>query len=411
MSRLNHLMLPVHNGFLRFMSGATPTNLLTAIITARNEVGARLCFYTCLWFCSQGGSASVHAGIPPLARRPPWQGRPPMARQTPPPAGRLPLARQTPPTGRPPSTVHAGRYGERWNAILVNTFSIHLLFEVLVGPAPLAITSNDHLFGCLIIYMYTNSQCYFVHRYFNNARHNKVHSLMTTPCLTTTVTNDNASQIRILFSLLFAAAANYHNYARKCSKLLWWKLSYSLYPLRTAQHPTYHPTELPFNHPPPTHPLPNHPLPDLLILLPNHPPPTHLLATVPRPGIRKAIYSHLMSKQTPGQSRDPLRPVAALVSILTPTSTWWPESWRSGCCSAEVDWAPPRPRFTAKTDPSTPLREDHHLIQHPDSGTHKILQVPLKIPHLRLGFHSRVFGGSLWRCLPAQTAIIWSLCR
>ena len=25
------------------------------IITARNEVGARLCFYTCLWFCSQGG--------------------------------------------------------------------------------------------------------------------------------------------------------------------------------------------------------------------------------------------------------------------------------------------------------------------------------------------------------------------
>ena len=223
-----------------------------------------------------------------------------------------------------------------------------------MGPAPLAITSNDHLFGCLIIYMYTNSQCYFVHRYFNNARHNKVHSLMTTPCLTTTVTNDNASQIRILFSLLFAAAANYHNYARKCSKLLWWKLSYSLYPLRTAQHPTYHPTELPFNHPPPTHPLPNHPLPDLLILLPNHPPPTHLLATVPRPGIRKAIYSHLMSKQTPGQSRDPLRPVAALVSILTPTSTWWPESWRSGCCSAEVDWAPPRPRFTAKTDASDP---------------------------------------------------------
>ena len=34
------------------------------LITARNEVGARLCFYTCLWFCSQGeegGVVSQHA--------------------------------------------------------------------------------------------------------------------------------------------------------------------------------------------------------------------------------------------------------------------------------------------------------------------------------------------------------------
>ena len=34
----------------------------TPVVTARNEVGARLCFYTCLWFCSQGGwVVSQHA--------------------------------------------------------------------------------------------------------------------------------------------------------------------------------------------------------------------------------------------------------------------------------------------------------------------------------------------------------------
>ena len=32
-----------------------------SVITARNEVGARLHFYTCLWFCSQGGVVSQHA--------------------------------------------------------------------------------------------------------------------------------------------------------------------------------------------------------------------------------------------------------------------------------------------------------------------------------------------------------------
>ena len=34
-----------------------------SLITARNEVGARLCFYMCLWFCSQRGSVPLHAGI------------------------------------------------------------------------------------------------------------------------------------------------------------------------------------------------------------------------------------------------------------------------------------------------------------------------------------------------------------
>ena len=34
---------------------------VVSFITARNEVGARLCFYMCLWFCSQGGQyPSMH---------------------------------------------------------------------------------------------------------------------------------------------------------------------------------------------------------------------------------------------------------------------------------------------------------------------------------------------------------------
>ena len=40
---------------------------LKLIITARNEVGARLYFYTCLWFCSQrwgGIPACIAGGIP-----------------------------------------------------------------------------------------------------------------------------------------------------------------------------------------------------------------------------------------------------------------------------------------------------------------------------------------------------------
>ena len=45
-----------------------------------NEVGARLCFYTCVWFCSQGVSASVHAGIPTSLARQTAQ-----ARKSPPP--------------------------------------------------------------------------------------------------------------------------------------------------------------------------------------------------------------------------------------------------------------------------------------------------------------------------------------
>ena len=66
----------------------------------------------CQEFCSQGGSAPLHAGIPP----PP----PPLDRADPPGKADSPLgketllARQTPPwQGRPPCAVHAGRYGQQ----------------------------------------------------------------------------------------------------------------------------------------------------------------------------------------------------------------------------------------------------------------------------------------------------------
>ena len=86
----------------------TPAHFLVtldpSLITARNEVGARLCFYTCLWFCSQEGSAPLHAGI------------------------HTPLTRGRHPPGAGPtlSTVHAGRYCKISNFIHLLKLSICL---------------------------------------------------------------------------------------------------------------------------------------------------------------------------------------------------------------------------------------------------------------------------------------------
>ena len=59
----------------------------------------RLCFYTCLSLCSQGGSASVHAGMPPPEKEvpppgkeaPPGKDAPHREGSTPLPGRRLPL--------------------------------------------------------------------------------------------------------------------------------------------------------------------------------------------------------------------------------------------------------------------------------------------------------------------------------
>ena len=95
----------------------------------------RLCFYTCLSFCSQWGSASVHAGIPPGPRTPPRdQAHPP--EQTPPGSRHLPPGADIPRADNPPGSRHppplssreqtppprngycCGRYASYWNAFL-----------------------------------------------------------------------------------------------------------------------------------------------------------------------------------------------------------------------------------------------------------------------------------------------------
>ena len=65
-------------------------NFAFLIFTARNEVGARLCFYRCVWFCSQGG-VPVH---------------PPGTRYTPPGPGTPPRDQVIPQPGTPPEQVH-----------------------------------------------------------------------------------------------------------------------------------------------------------------------------------------------------------------------------------------------------------------------------------------------------------------
>ena len=77
-------------------------------------------FYSCLSFCSQGGSsASVHAGIPP--RRP---GTHPLGAD--PPRPDTPLAADTPREQTPPSPdgYCCGRYASYWNAFSLHIFLI-----------------------------------------------------------------------------------------------------------------------------------------------------------------------------------------------------------------------------------------------------------------------------------------------
>ena len=95
--------------------GSVATTLvftLNHVFTARNEAGARLCFYKCLWFCSQEGSVPLHAGIHPPPPRP-EAGTLPRTRGRHPPRtrGRHPSSRRHPPrlgagTPVPPPSRH-----------------------------------------------------------------------------------------------------------------------------------------------------------------------------------------------------------------------------------------------------------------------------------------------------------------
>ena len=85
-------------------------------LPAATKLWPRLCFYKCVWFCSQGGSL----GSPPWAGRPPPRpGRPPRQGESPPRPGRPPRTRQTPPHPRPGRPPPAGKktaaYGQ-WAA-------------------------------------------------------------------------------------------------------------------------------------------------------------------------------------------------------------------------------------------------------------------------------------------------------
>ena len=80
-------------------------SLFNNFITARNEVGARVCFYRCVWFCSQGGVPDqVHPSRP---------GTPPGTRYTPQTrsGGYTPKNRYTPGTRYTPNQVHPPRPG------------------------------------------------------------------------------------------------------------------------------------------------------------------------------------------------------------------------------------------------------------------------------------------------------------
>ena len=101
------------------------------LLPAATKLWPRLCFYTCVWFCSRGG---LRAGRPPRAgRTPPWQGETPR-QGTPPPPGWENPPEQTPPGTRPPreadSSIRStsGRYASYWNAFLfiMNFKMIHL---------------------------------------------------------------------------------------------------------------------------------------------------------------------------------------------------------------------------------------------------------------------------------------------
>ena len=131
------------------------------IFTARNEVRARLCFHRHVWFCSQVGSASVHAGIPTLGPSPPLGPGTPQE-QTPP--------NQAPPRAdTPPGAEHAGRYCNLSNIVHLPKLSICLLVYLLwvsfhwvvINESPqLVLYSHTSIYSNLMLF--NNSQNTYV---------------------------------------------------------------------------------------------------------------------------------------------------------------------------------------------------------------------------------------------------------
>ena len=86
------------------------------LLPAATKLWPRFHFYTCLSFCSQWGSASVHAGIPPSWEQTPPDQTPPPQDQTPrdqtPPGADTPQD-QTPPDQTPSPGKQTPAYGIR----------------------------------------------------------------------------------------------------------------------------------------------------------------------------------------------------------------------------------------------------------------------------------------------------------
>ena len=90
---------------------------INCLFTTRNEVEAKLCFYTCLWFCSHGGGGvflsacwdahTPRSRLPPGSRHSPQSktlpGEQTLPRSRHPSGSRHPPREQTPPWGADPS--------------------------------------------------------------------------------------------------------------------------------------------------------------------------------------------------------------------------------------------------------------------------------------------------------------------
>ena len=100
--------------------------LLVPSLPAATKLWPRLCFYSCLWFCPWGGSASVHAEIPapqeahiPGSMHPPWK--------------HAPFRKHTPPweACTPPGSMHPPPPGSRLRHT-VNERPVRILLECIL---------------------------------------------------------------------------------------------------------------------------------------------------------------------------------------------------------------------------------------------------------------------------------------
>ena len=131
---------------------------IMTIFTGRNEVGARLCFYTCLWFCSQGGSAPLHAGIHPPEQTPSGSRHP--HRPGTPPRADTPLEADTPRTRHPPAVQCM--LGDTGNKRGVRILLKWILVDHIWSPFKLWTHEVHHWNYCIeIIFKHFKSEHHF----------------------------------------------------------------------------------------------------------------------------------------------------------------------------------------------------------------------------------------------------------